>query len=77
MDVLAIYDSLMRSQSHDECTVNDGSFTVNELKEMILNRIQENRENEGVLSRNVCLFFINLFTFFYFTRNDVSVFGLE
>lgn len=48
-----IYNSLMRSQSQDEFTLNDGSFTLDELKNMTINRIKENRENEIVLSKNV------------------------
>ena len=46
----------MRSQSKDEHTFNDGSFTIKELEGMVLNRIREYRENEKVLSQNVCIY---------------------
>ena len=55
MDMHDIYNSLMRSQSQDEFTFNDGSFTLDELKNMTMNRIQENRENQKVLSKNVII----------------------
>eukprot|EP00111_Clytia_hemisphaerica_P002381 TCONS_00006802-protein len=47
----SIYDLLMRNPSSEESRINQGIFTVDELKDMIVNRINENSECLQVLSQ--------------------------
>ena len=56
-----VYDLLMLKCSEDERAVNTGSFTANELKDMIVNRINENQENVKVLSLKVRIHFVLIF----------------
>ena len=49
----SIYDLLMRQPSKEESKINQGAFTVDELKDMIVNRINENAESLQVLSQKV------------------------
>jgi len=55
-----IYDHLMLRCSDVERATNTGSFTADELKDMIINRINENQENVNVLSNKVCDYFFKL-----------------